>query len=219
MISLLLPVYIIDEELLEITKKFFEHLELNTLREDYQLIIVDNGSNFGSELLKEKADIYIRKDYPMGYARAVNCAVSLADHDILVVANNDIFVTPEWLPQMLEDYENFGPGILSPFEYIVQPGIYKDQHWYSLFMTDKKTWQTIGYFDETLNYRFHDQDYSIRMKKAGFEVMRTGNVIISGHNSATYSKMGRNEDPEEASMMIERHGFAHFSTWLQHEKE
>ena len=134
----------------------------------------------------------------------------------MCVINNDLFVQEGWLDKMLEDYGKTPGGVLAPFDHPVETGIYYDRHWYSLFLVKRDVFTKVGYLDELINYRFHDQDYSIRIKKAGFEVMRTGNVIVGHIDSATYNKMERNEDPEERRVMVERHGYAHFEEWIQH---
>ena len=80
---------------------------------------------------------------------------------------------------------------------------------------DRATFTRVGYLDELINYRFHDQDYSIRVKKAGLPVRRTGKVVVQHENSATYKKMNRNEDPAEAEIMMERHGAKTFGDWIK----
>lgn len=210
-----MPSYVIDQENLSHLSLCLSKLEECTERDLYELIIIDNGSNYGIDLMKEKADIYIRKDTPMGYARAVNLGMAIANCDYLLILNNDLFVSPNWLPQMIADYESTVGGIMSPMDIESTTGIFYDQHWFSLILMSRKVFTDVGYLDEKINYRFHDQDYSIRVKKAGYEVMRTGNVRIDHINSATYGKMGRNEDPAERQIMIGRYGVAHFNDWIK----
>lgn len=218
MISLILPSYVIDEEVYGYQKKCLEAIKANTPRDLFQFIVIDNGSKFGSDEMKEVADIYIRKDYPMGYARAVNCGWSLADHDYVAVINNDLFVQKGWLEQLLADYKTTVGGILAPYDHeTTNQGVQYDKHWYSLFLTHKDVLSKVGYFDESINYRYHDQDYSIRVKMAGFEVMRTPNVIVSHINSATYNKMEQKQNENaEYQIMINRYGHSMFEDWVRH---
>lgn len=217
--SIILPSYVIDETVHGYLKQCLANLEANTDRESYQLVIVDNGSVAGSELMKSKADIYVRKEQPMGYARAANLGLSLADGDYLCILNNDLFVPKDWLPNMIKDYESIpNAGTIAPMEGMPEKRLYHDSHWFSLVLFSRKVFTEIGYLDESINYRFHDQDYSIRVKKAGYEVLRTGNVAVEHINSATYGKMKRNEDPVERDVMIKRYGHAHFEEWLRNNK-
>lgn len=169
------------------------------------------------ERMKSLADIYIRKDYPMGYARAVNCGFTLADCDDVAVINNDLFVQEGWLQGLQDAYDTTKGGIMSPFDHSIQPGpVYFNHHWYSLFYTRKDVLTKVGYFDESINYRYHDQDYSIRTKMAGFEVMRTPNVVVGHINSATYNKMEQKKNEgQEAMIMHKRYGFTMFEDWVK----
>lgn len=208
MISIILPNYCPDNEVTEHLKLFMESLIANTPK-PFQLIVIENGSE--TQFLKDYADIYIHKDKPMGYARAVNLGLAAADGDFLIIMNNDLIVPQRWLETMIEDYED---GTLAPIDMPGSPQIFEDSHWFSLVMMDRKTFTKIGYLDEQINYRFHDQDYSIRVKKAGLHVRQTGRVVVKHVNSLTYHKMNRNEDPAERQIMIDRHGVAHFHEWI-----
>lgn len=211
--SIILPSYVIDEEVYGYLKRCLEAIKAHTT--DYELIIIDNGSKFGKEEMKAAADKYIERDYPMGYARAVNLGLALAEGEYLCIINNDLFAPDKWLDILIRDYGQTKGGIMSPMDRKSNVGIVYDEHWFSCILMNRETFTKVGYLDELINYRFHDQDYSIRVKKAGLEVMRTGNVVVEHINSATYSKMGRNEDPEEEKIMIERHGYAHFNDWIK----
>ena len=223
-IAIILPIYIIDEENLEQYRKFSDSLHATQPDDLYELFIIDNGSKFGTFELEADADFYYRYEEPLGYAKAVNIGFEKvaqqandqegADH--VVVANADLeFMTEHWLSTMLEVYEDVG-GLLSAQDVAdCNQRYYPDTSWYSLWMIAMDIWYEVGKLDDTkLNYRFHDQDYSIRLKQAGFNVGRTGLVQVKHVNSATYSKMGRNEDPEEREEMIRRHGVALFSEYI-----
>jgi GT2 family glycosyltransferase len=215
-VSIILPNYAIDEEVEGYVEKCLDKLIEHTDMNRVQFIVIDNGSPRENPRLKELADIYIRKDFPMGYARAVNCGFTLADGEWIVVLNNDLFLQAGWLDKMIEDYQSTPGGVLAPFDYPMSPGpIVMDKHWYSLILMSKKVRNEVGYFDETMNYRFHDQDYSCRVKSAGYEVMRTPNVVVAHINSATYNKMPqRVTEPQEMRKMVEKWGATMFEDWV-----
>lgn len=86
-----MPCWILNEDLLDLTRAAIESLG------DVKLIIIDNGSPMGGGFLREKADVYIRNQENLGYAKAVNQGLKLCEWDKLVaVANNDIRVSPNW---------------------------------------------------------------------------------------------------------------------------
>lgn len=212
-ISIILPNYTPNETVRGYMLDFLKSLSNTASSEDYQLISVENGS-FNQEL-KDISDIYIHKDYPMGYARAVNCGLSLADCDYLLIANNDLVLPEGWLDKMLSDYQG---GLLAPLDQEFQnpeEKIYEDMHWFSFVLLDRETFKKVGYLDESIPFRFHDQDYSIRVKKAGYPVRRTGKVIVNHINMATYNAMGRPQDKEEEEIMKKRYGACTFNEWIK----
>lgn len=209
-VSIILPNFCPDKEVAGYLTKFIVSLSQNTTME-YQLIVVENGSH--TPKLSEIADIYIHKPMPIGYARAVNIGLSIADGEIFVIMNNDLEVPPNWLETMLKQYEN---GTLAPVDHVLPfEGIIQDSHWFSMVMINRETFTKVGYLDESLPYRFHDQDYSIRVKMAGFPVRQTASVVVNHINSATYAKMNRNEDPQEQEEMIRRYGVSHFNDYIR----
>jgi O-antigen biosynthesis protein len=230
--SIIIPNYIPDEEVLRKAMDFANSLS-RSLSDDVQLALVDNGTS--NDLLNRFCQhLYFRdsmrveiarKSHAIGYARAANIGLALADGEYLFVLNNDLLLPEGWMERMIEEYRRLGPGVLSPAHGPV-PGseppiassrsttqVWEDS-WYSLWMTDRKTFAQVGYFDETLPFRFHDQDYSIRMKKAGFKVLRTSAVVVSHEEATTYKKMGIDETEERARMMA-KHGVLTFQEWLK----
>lgn len=216
-VSIILPNYAIDEQVEAYLEQCLDALEKHTDMSRVQFIVIDNGSPRENDRLKKMADIYIRKDYPMGYARAVNAGFALADCEWIVVLNNDLFLQAGWLDKMIETYNATPGGVLAPYDYPTQPGPTDfDRHWYSLILMKRDVQRIVGYFDETMNFRYHDQDYSIRVKKAGFQVMRTPNVNVAHINSATYSKMPqRSGEGAEASKMHQKWGATMFEDWVK----
>jgi GT2 family glycosyltransferase len=215
-VDIIVPSYVIDQEAGDHCARFLETLKQWTPRELYRLIIIDNGSRFRVEEMKESADEYIRKDYPLGYGRASNLGMAFSDAELMVVCNNDITFNGPWLEKLIEEYEKHGPGVLSPVDHPEEYDICHDANWFSLFMLNRKTFIDVGYFDETLNYRFMDQDYSIRCKQKGYNVMRTGKVLVGHVNEATWSKQGNGqEEREERQRMIDRYGVALFSEYAR----
>lgn len=217
-VSLVLPVYCPDDEVREVQRRFLSSLWTNTDPGLYQLVVVENGSDTWQQDREfvHRTSIHIHKERPIGYARAVNLGIAISDYDLLVVANNDLILPPGWLEQLVADYKAFGPGILSPMHYAGgAKGFHADQSWFSLFVTDRMTWQVLRGFDETLPYRFHDQNAALEAKAKGYIVGRTGNVVVQHFESTTYKKMRvEKEESEERQAMIDRWGVAHFHEWL-----
>lgn len=222
--SLILPAYVPNRELLEVTKTCLESILATTVRTQYDLIVIDNGSTEdAAEVLKDAADTYIRYEEPFGYARAANIGLALRRQPWTCVLNTDIeFTHKGWLEQFRHWYDNSKTkgGILSAIDDGRKPANHDDslvfnESWFSCWFTHESVIETVGYFDESLPYRFHDQDYAIRVKRAGYEVMRLKRVQVKHIDSATYNVMDRNDDPEEAAEMRRRWGAVDYRDWIR----
>jgi GT2 family glycosyltransferase len=76
--------------------------------EDYEVIVVDNGSIDGSrEMIEEKYPHVRLLKLPdnMGFAIACNEGIKASNAEYIVLLNNDIEVTPDWLKELYEGME------------------------------------------------------------------------------------------------------------------
>lgn len=104
---------------LKFTKKFINSIRKFT--SCYELITVDNKSTDGTiDYLKElqrtndNIKLVLNKNN-FGFPRAVNQALKIAEGDFLLLVNNDIVVTKNWLNRMIEVAESDKEiGIVGP---------------------------------------------------------------------------------------------------------
>lgn len=238
-VTLILPNYAPDDEVADRAVKFLKSLS-DSLPARVKMITIDNGTEEVSRtrsqllsILRQVSDIYLHSEKPLGYARAVNVGLALVDTKYVVVLNNDLtlprsiarfakgltiayadepLIETSWLQDLVDVYESgAGPGILSAMDYPCAPVLYDDS-WYSLWISDQETITKVGYLDETMPFRYHDQDYSIRMVKAGFRVQRTGKVVVGHDEGTTYKKMDVDESPERKRMLA-KHGAYTYADW------
>lgn len=81
----------------------------------YELILIDNGSTHGQELLKNHADILISNKINIGFARGCNQGFEQTHGEYILCMNNDIFIYDHFLEIMIRDYEsNPHIGVLMP---------------------------------------------------------------------------------------------------------
>lgn len=105
---------------LEYTKKCLQSIESYTTV-PYELILVDNGSTDGTKEFLEK---YAKKhcecnvicnDDNLGFAGGNNRGISIAKGDYILLLNNDVVVTNNWLPRLIEHIElDEGIGMVGP---------------------------------------------------------------------------------------------------------
>lgn len=94
-LSIVIPCYIKNEELLQLTKNTIHSFREADLPE-YELILVDDGSPMGSGYLREEADTYILHKTNQGFIKSVNDGLRVARGKFIAVANNDIRVAPNF---------------------------------------------------------------------------------------------------------------------------
>src|SRR3990167_3992312 len=104
--SVVLPVWIVNDELYDLTDKTLMSLQNSDGWDECELVIVDNASPIGSDQLLMHCDTYIRNKANGGYSKAVNQGLKLATGDLIAIANNDIRVSPNWIMATREIFEN-----------------------------------------------------------------------------------------------------------------
>ena len=112
--SLILVVYNLNEKIAETSTRCIASVKKFT--KDCELVIVDNGSSFGTDVLRKEADVYLRNEKNLGYAPAVNQGLKLARGEFIAVLNNDLVFETEWLPPLLEELKK------NPRVAVIRPG-------------------------------------------------------------------------------------------------
>ncbi len=108
LVSIIIPVF----NKVEYTQQCIESIYLNTPKNIFEIIIVDNASTDGTnKYLEELSDLYknikiISNKENLGFAVANNQAAEIAEGKYLVLLNNDTIVHPGWLISLIEIVEN-----------------------------------------------------------------------------------------------------------------
>lgn len=184
--------------------------------DDYEIIIVDNGSktmqNYGTEYLWNKTNL--------GFPVAVNQGIKEARGEIIIILNNDTIVTPHWLEYFDEHLKNFdmvgpvtnnisGPQRIktnynySEQEMLVGAQIIHEQKqgaiypWHRLVFfcvaIKKEVIDKIGLLDEQFSPgNFEDDDFCLRAIDAGFKLGVAEDIFIHHIGSATHEKLNIN---------------------------
>jgi GT2 family glycosyltransferase len=114
-VSLIIVVYNLNEKTAETTQRCIESVKQFTT--DYELIIVDNASSFGTDVLREEADVYVRNQRNLGYAPGANQGLKLARGEFIAVLNNDIVFHSTWLPPLIDELKrDSGIAVIRPGE-------------------------------------------------------------------------------------------------------
>jgi N-acetylglucosaminyl-diphospho-decaprenol L-rhamnosyltransferase len=204
-VSIVVPVY----NQLSFTKGCLD--SIRKYSDPSEIIIVDNGSSDGTkEFLATCPDIIlIANDNNRGFAGACNQGAKEAKGDWVVILNNDVIVSPNWLTGLIEFAETKRLDIVTPA--IREGEVNYDMISYSqefirtmagvarigdangiCFMVRRQVFDIIGYLDENFIIgQFEDVDFFRRAKEAGFKLGITGRSFIHHFGSVTQHSIRR----------------------------
>jgi N-acetylglucosaminyl-diphospho-decaprenol L-rhamnosyltransferase len=193
------------------TKLCIESL-LPTVSAEDEIIIIDNGSSDGtSEYLSKHPRLRIISNREnLGCAKAWNQGLEAAGFEWVVIANNDVIFSPQWLQGLLEFAREEEVDIVSP---AIREGEYNyDIETYSkefvsrmgsvfrrgiaqgiCFMISRRVVDSIGMFDENFRIgQFEDADFFRRAVSAGFRLGTTGRSFVHHFGSVTQNAIRKN---------------------------
>jgi GT2 family glycosyltransferase len=113
-------IVVVTQDGLAFNRLCLESVLANSRDDDFELIVVDNGSEDGTRgYLIELADLDARVRVLLngrnkGFAPACNQGLRLALGEHLVLLNNDTMVPPGWLAGLLSHLRNPGVGLVGP---------------------------------------------------------------------------------------------------------
>lgn len=198
MISVVIPVWILNEEIYKLTVD-----TLGSLRNsegEYELIIIDNGSPIGGDqlLANSGADILVRNKENLGYPKAVNQGIKLSHGEFVCIANNDIRVSPNWIKVTHEIFKKLPKagslhfkmvGYEEPFNLGKAVWDKDKERWChgSFFVWRKKALDEIVGLDEGYGLGgYDDYDWQYRMRnQKGWSTVYTNGAAFQHKDSST----------------------------------
>lgn len=189
---------------------------------DYEIIVVDNNSNDGTKkwlsMQKDIKPIYNKEN--LGFPKGCNQGINAANGDDVLLLNNDVIVTPNWLKNLRTClYSNKGIGAVGPVTNKCSNGqsininiklnsINEMLRWcerynksncckwqekdrlvgFCLFIK-KEVINKIGLLDERFSPgNYEDDDYSLRIRKAGYKLILCKDTFIYHYGGASFSR-------------------------------
>lgn len=197
--NLILPCYILNDELLQLTKNAVESFG------DVNLVVIDNASPLGGGYLRSVADIYIRNTENLGYAKAVNQGIKLTD-GLKAIANNDVRVSPNWQEVTNEVFTNNPKAYSVHFRMIEydEPFDYGELTAYQGF----ERWCSSSFFvirgdelyDENLLNSYDDYDYWLRIRGKGLKTAYTNKASYQHAHSSTQQLIPEREENNKRNL-------------------
>jgi GT2 family glycosyltransferase len=154
----------------------------------------------------------------LGFARANNQGIAAASGDVLVLLNNDALVPPGWLPRLLRHLDGADVGAVGPVtnrignEAQVEVACRTYGDFLNVaadlaatragsafeistltmfcFAIKRQTFEQVGPIDESFGVgTLEDDDYSLRLKKAGFRLLCAEDVFVYHFGEASFGKL------------------------------
>lgn len=184
--------------------------------EPYEIIVVDNGSSDGTvDICRQEGINFISLANNIGFPAACNKGLKIATGDTLLLLNNDVIVTRNWLQNMLNCLNSETKiGIVGPLTNYASGKQQIDMPYTSLeemsnqlnepdaskwlqvdrivglcFLFKRELMDRIGLLDERYSPgHFEDDDYCYRARNAGYTFRIAGDVFVFHHGSASFAK-------------------------------
>jgi GT2 family glycosyltransferase/2-polyprenyl-3-methyl-5-hydroxy-6-metoxy-1,4-benzoquinol methylase len=192
-----------------------------TTGQPHELIIVDNGSTDGTpaylDSLAQQGVRVIKNAVNRGVAAGWNQGLRVATGDCLMVLNNDVIVSGDWLARMTRAaYQVPGAGLVgcrtnavsgpqalapdyddvSDFPVFARRyGALADGSWFELprvvgfaMLWRRDVYERVGEFDEQFGpANFEDDDYAARTLRAGYRNIVANDVFIHHIGAASHA--------------------------------
>jgi GT2 family glycosyltransferase len=214
--SIIIPCY----NKLYYTKLCTESIRKYTTKGSYEIIVVDNGSTDGTvRWLKNQR--YIKGIYNktnLGFTKACNQGILAASGDNILLLNNDVVVTQNWLDNLIKClYSSNNIGAVGPVTNYctnlqVVPVNHKnliEMHAYArkfnisnstkweerlrligfCFLVKKEVVNKIGLLDEIFSPGgYEDDDYSLRIRSCGYRLFLCKDTFIHHFGSISFKE-------------------------------
>lgn len=210
---------------LDLTKNCLRSIERNTQYSNYEVIIVDNLSTDGSrdflsDYVKDKHNYsLILNDENKGFSAGNNDGLKAAKGDVLVILNNDTYVSPGWLGSLVSAFKkNDNLGLVGPVtnnigneakinisydnwsSMVIESDKYKYNNIGKTYKMDcaaffcvaftREVFEKVGLMDENFGIGFfEDDDYCMRVRNAGWEIAAIEDSFVHHHLSASFNKL------------------------------
>lgn len=182
--------------------------------DNYELIVIDNGSTVNEDWIKEYAHKYHRFEKNEGISNGWNKGIQLASHEHVIILGDDTIVPPNWVEEMLKaiNMPDAGAATVHVEGMPYGEGIKETHRWFpgACFMLTKSTVKKVGYFDWDIFYPCNWEDASMwcRIMAHGLKLYTNYAVTVQHRMGATLH-VDDLSGPFEAlrQKFIKHHGF------------
>jgi len=221
--SVIIPIYALDRSAVKMARGCVEAFREATEGEQYELIVVSNGSIGALDEIQPLVDCYLRLDPNQGFSGGVNAGIRISRGEYLAIGSADTYPRPGWLGPMRRAAEA-GPGVATPMEEDGRGNLISEHgkrgrrrgdFFGNLWVMPRSLIEAVGYLDEQdFKLRLGDTDYAIRTAIAGYWVGRVPEarvVQVARHHALSY--MDEGDVLAEDERLIAKYGHRFYAQW------
>jgi len=205
-----------NKEFYELTKRTIDTLLLTN--GDYRFNIKLIESNNNSTFIYDYPNVdYIKINQDFHYNRFLNIGLKYCTNEWVLIINNDLVFTPEWLDNIMVEHHS-DPEIKSfssfepNFAMNVRPDMYHKGNVFFGYqptvqlmgwciLVRREVFNIIGEFDERFNFWCQDDDYGLTLKKYNIKHALIKNSVVYHATSQSHTLIKKEDLYFKTSLM------------------
>lgn len=194
-----------DDTLYNLTRQTIDTLILSESSHKFNIKLIE--SNYSSPYKYEYPNVeVIQPIETFNYNRFLNFGLNKCKSDWIIISNNDVIYTSNWLNNLLVEYDKDNELLsMCPYEPNWHSGYYpiakEINYGYDAktFVTgwciliNKKVFDIIGKFDEQFAFWYQDDDYGLTLKKYGIKHAMIKSSIVYHLHSRSHHLLQQHE--------------------------
>jgi len=188
MLSIVIPIYILDDKLKQLTYDCLE--SVNKYTDDFEVIIIDNKPTKDTETFRELCDVYVSNEKNVGNGAAWNQGAALANGEYVCFMNNDVKVTKNWSKDLIKILKDKKVAVAFPLSKNKEDDDYFERLAGFCWVIRRDLFNKLGRIDESYGIaNFEDTDFYMRAKSKGYKLICSTESKVDHYSRATCDKV------------------------------